>query len=62
MDTHVQVLKEVADRLMTEINAIDRIIPYMLDAYPNWDDTDMAEFKTIVTTNLSKIIDKLEEI
>jgi hypothetical protein len=62
LNTHIYILRDAVDRLMVEVNAIDRIIPEMLSSYPNWDLQDTTDFRDLVVTKLNDIITRLETI
>ncbi len=62
MNTHIEILRDAVERLMVEVNAIDRVIPEMRSSYPAWDLQDTTDFRDIVVTNLQDIITRLETI
>jgi hypothetical protein len=62
MNQHILILRDAVERLMVEVNAIDRIVPEMVTSYPNWDLQDTTDFRDIVVQNLREIITKLEAI
>jgi hypothetical protein len=62
MDTHVAILEDVSAFLLGIINSIDREKVVMITTYPNWDDTDTAELKTITIARLNQAIAKLNQL
>ena len=62
MNQHISILRDAVERLMVEVNAIDRVIPEMKESYPNWDLQDTTDFRDIVVQNLQDIITRLETI
>ena len=62
MNEHIAILRDAVERLMVEVNAIDRVIPEMRTMYPNWDLKDSTDFRDIVVVNLSEVIQRLGNI
>jgi hypothetical protein len=59
MDTHVEILEDAVAFLMGIVNSIDRTKVVMVASYPDWDDTDTAEFKAQTIARLNIVISKL---
>ena len=59
MDTHVRIIEETVLILMGIVNNLDRTKVVMINAYPNWDDTDTAELRTQTIAHLEVVIGKL---
>ncbi len=59
MDTHVRIIEETVLILMGIVNNLDRTKTVMINAYPNWDDTDTAELRTQTIARLDITIAKL---
>jgi hypothetical protein len=59
MDTQIRILEETVLLLMGIVNSIDRTKSVMFTTYPDWDDTDIAEFKTQTIDKLNIAIAKL---
>ena len=62
MNEHIAILRDAVERLMVEVNAIDRVIPEMQISYPNWDLQDSTDFRDVVVVKLNEIIQKLGNI
>jgi hypothetical protein len=62
MDTQIQILEDTVLFLMGIVNSIDRTKTVMITTYPNWDDTDTAEFKILTIARLNIAIAKLGEL
>jgi hypothetical protein len=62
MNTQIRILEETVLLLMGIVNSIDRTKTVMINTYPNWDDTDTAEFKTQTIAQLNIAIAKLGEL
>ena len=62
MNEHITILRDAVERLMIEVNAIDRVIPEMQLNYPNWDLQDTTDLRDSVVANLTKIIIRLDQI
>jgi hypothetical protein len=62
MNTQIRILEETVLLLMGIVNSIDRTKVVMFTTYPNWDDTDTAEFKTQTIAQLNIAIAKLGEL
>jgi hypothetical protein len=60
METQVEKFTEIVWLLMGIVNSIDRTSTTMVVTYPNWDDTDMAEFKTLTIARLNAAIAKVD--
>jgi hypothetical protein len=59
MDTQIEIFEDTSTFLMAIVNEIDRTKAVMISTYPNWDDTDTAEFKTLTIARLNQAITKL---
>ena len=62
MNEHIAILRDAVERLMVEVNAIDRVIPEMRERYPDWDLQDSTDFRDAVVVKLNKIIRRLGDI
>jgi hypothetical protein len=62
MDRQIEIFEDVSAFLLGIINNIDRTKVTMINAYPSWDDTDIAEFKTLTILRLNQAIAKLEKL
>ena len=62
MDTQAAIFEDVSAFLLGIINNIDRTKTEMISTYPNWDDLDTAEFKTLTIDRLNQAIAKLERL
>jgi hypothetical protein len=62
MDTQVEILEDTSIWLIAIVNSIDRTKSEMVADYPNWDDTDKAEFKALTTFRLQQAITKLQHL
>ncbi len=62
MDTHVQIIENAINDLLRAIDYLDRSKVTMVEAYPDWDDTDTAEVKTLSLAKLNQAITKLEAL
>jgi hypothetical protein len=62
MNTQIRILEETVLLLMGIVNSIDRTKTGMFTTYPNWDDTDTAEFKVQTIAQLNIAIAKLGEL
>jgi hypothetical protein len=62
MDTQIQILEDTVLFLMGIVNSIDRTKTVMITTYPNWDDTDTAEFKNLTIARLDQAIAKLRQL
>lgn len=62
METHVQIIEDVVAELLKAIDYLDRSKVTMVNAYPDWDDTDTAEVKTLSLAKLAQAITKLEAL
>ena len=59
MDTQIEVIEDTVSFLLGIINEIDRTKAIMITTYPDWDDVDTAEFKTLTIARLNQAIAKL---
>jgi hypothetical protein len=48
--------------LLAIVNSIDRTKAEMVDTYPNWDEQDTAEFKTLIINRLNYSIAKIQHL
>ena len=62
MNQHIIILLEAVDRLLIQVNAIDRVIPEMKSSYPTWDLTDTTQFRDSVVASLHLAIERLNQI
>ncbi len=62
MDTQVEILEDTSKWLIAIVNSIDRTKSEMVDTYPNWDDTDTAEFKATTINRLQLVITKIQHL
>jgi hypothetical protein len=62
MDTQVEILEDTVLWLLAIVNSIDRTKAEMVDTYPNWDEQDTAEFKTLIINRLNYSISKIQHL
>jgi hypothetical protein len=62
MDTQIEILEDVVAFLLGIVNNIDRTKAVMIAAYPNWDNADTNELKTLTIARLNQAIAKLEQL
>jgi hypothetical protein len=62
MDTQIQILEETVLLLMGIVNSIDKTKTIMFTTYPDWDNTDTMDFKTLTVNRLNIAIAKLEQL
>jgi hypothetical protein len=62
MDTDVEILEDTSLFLIAIVDYIDRTKTTMIKTYPNWDDQDTSEFKTLTLNRLHQAIAKLEAL
>jgi hypothetical protein len=62
MDTQVEILEDTVLWLLAIVNSIDRTKSEMVDTYPNWDEQDTAEFKTLIINRLNYSIAKIQQL
>jgi hypothetical protein len=62
MDTQVEILEDAVLWLLAIVNSIDRTKAEMVDTYPNWDEQDTAEFKTLIINRLNYSIAKIQHL
>jgi hypothetical protein len=62
MDTHIQIFEDTSKYLIALVDYIDRTKTTMITTYPNWDDWDTAEFKTLAIDRLNLAIAKLNQL
>jgi hypothetical protein len=59
MNTQLEILEDTIAYLLGIIDSIDRTKAIMIDDYPNWDNTDNDQFKTLTIDRLNIAISKL---
>jgi hypothetical protein len=59
MDTQVEIIEDTVAFLLGIINNMDRTKAVMITTYPNWDDTDTAEFRSQTIARLNQAIAKI---
>jgi hypothetical protein len=62
MDTQIEIFEDTSRFLIAIVNEIDRTKTVMINSYPNWDNTDTTEFKTLTIARLNQAIAKLEQL
>jgi hypothetical protein len=62
MDIQIDIIEDTSAFLAGLVNYIDRTKTTMINSYPNWDEQDVAEFKTAAITNLNIAIAKLSAL
>jgi hypothetical protein len=59
MNAQVEIIEDTVAFLLGIINDMDRTKALMITTYPNWDNTDTAEFKTRTIARLNQAIAKV---
>jgi hypothetical protein len=62
MDTQVAILEDTSKWLIAIVDSIDRTKSEIVTTYPDWDDTDTANFKALTISRLHQAITKLQHL